>query len=336
MRVIYIGQFQEGATSRMRGLLLQSILQPSDFVAIDINVPIQSSSRIAQSLGWRYCKGPMIKAINKYIRKNLNEVGTNDLVWVDKGVFLDPDVLKELKSGQVKVVHYTPDAAFMYNKSSLFYKGLSYYDHCITTKSFEIRSYADAGAKDVYFCTQGYDPQVHKSTHSFSEKQCIGFFGLAEEYRFDLISKLVGANIPVVVGGKGWEKFSIKHSAKANFEYLGNNLYGDVYAAAISKCQMALGLLSKNFPELHTTRTFEIPACGTALLTERNDEIASFYDDSQVIYFDDADHLIKRIQYFLANPELLQEVTRRGYERVRTGGFDYGSIIRGIIKHIGL
>ena len=34
------------------------------------------------------------------------------------------------------------------------------------------------------------------------------------------------------------------------------------------------GLLAKWVPELHTTRTFEIPACGTALVTERNSETA--------------------------------------------------------------
>ena len=39
--------------------------------------------------------------------------------------------------------------------------------------------------------------------------------------------------------------------------------------------------------ELHTTRTFEIPACGTILITEKNVETLSFFNPDEVIFFED-------------------------------------------------
>ena len=43
---------------------------------------------------------------------------------------------------------------------------------------------------------------------------------------------------------------------------------------------VGLGLLSKRFPERHTTRTFEIPACGALLATERTADTTRFFDES--------------------------------------------------------
>lgn len=44
----------------------------------------------------------------------------------------------------------------------------------------------------------------------------------------------------------------------------------------------ARGALSRRFPERHTTRTFEIPACGTVLITEWNEEISVFLGEKSV------------------------------------------------------
>ena len=52
--------------------------------------------------------------------------------------------------------------------------------------------------------------------------------------------------------------------------------YIEEYAKIISLSYFGLGLLSNWVPELHTTRTFEIPACNTCLITPKTIEIANF------------------------------------------------------------
>ena len=95
-----------------------------------------------------------------------------------------------------------------------------------------------------------------------------------------------------------------------------------------------LGLLSKRFPELHTTRTFEIPACRTALLTERNQETQSFFQETEAIFYENTDELIKKVKYYQEDTNELELITRRGYDRVNLEGYDYYSLLKNIIVKI--
>ena len=62
----------------------------------------------------------------------------------------------------------------------------------MTTKTFEIELYKKAGAQNVIFCTQGFDPEIHKPEYSFEDKEkSIVFIGHAEPERFELISYLI-------------------------------------------------------------------------------------------------------------------------------------------------
>jgi spore maturation protein CgeB len=97
-----------------------------------------------------------------------------------------------------------------------------------------------------------------------------------------------------------------------------------------------LGLVSKRFPELHTTRTFEIPACGTALLTEYNRETADFYKDDEVIFFRNTSELIDNIRFYFNHPEKLQVLTNKGLLKVRSGGYDYKTQLTEICERMGI
>lgn len=108
------------------------------------------------------------------------------------------------------------------------------------------------------------------------------------------IVKLLQNGIDVTLAGIGWEKF-VKSYPSPCLHYLGCGVFGEDYVRALSGCLYAWGSVSKWIPEKHTTRTFEIPACKTALLTERNDEIEGFFSDDEVIYYDGINDLIEKI-----------------------------------------
>jgi spore maturation protein CgeB len=333
MKALYIGHYDVGSTSRMRGEYLRQLLPQYDFLTINTDVPISSTPKLLRSMGWRYKKGPLIRNINNYIRKELNGNFSFDLVWIDKGVFIDPQIVHSLKQQSGKLVHFTPDPAFTYHRSNLFYDALSLYDYCITTKSFEIESYKKYGVKTIV-CTQGYDPQVHKPHHNFKEKDGVVFIGHKEEEREFIISELVDKNIRVTIAGNHWDKFAAKRKHKLNLIYKGKGIFGDDYAHELSGALLGLGFLSRWVPELHTTRTFEIPACKTALITEHNPEIGSVFSDEEVIYYDDPDEAITKVEYYLAKRDKLIPYTENGYTKVTGGGYSYYEILSKILKQI--
>lgn len=333
MKIFYVGHYVNGSTSKMRGEYLNKILKPNLFKIANLDIPIQKTSKIFSSLGWRYKFGPFIKNINNYIIGVINNDWHYDLVWIDKGVFIDPEVIEKLRKQSNTLVHYTPDPAFTYHQSHLFYKAIPYYDYCITTKSFEIKDYEKFSVKTI-FCTQGFDPQLHKPFFSFEQKKGVVFIGHYEEERAEIVAKLLEAKVQVNLAGIKWSNFVKKYKHNNYLYYKGSGLFGVDYSNEISSALIGLGLLSKWIPELHTTRTFEIPACGTALATEYNDDTKLFFEKDEVLFYENKEHLIFLIKKIIVDPISLKILTLKGYERINQSKKDYHSILENILSQI--
>lgn len=333
MRVLYIGYYNEGSTAKMRGECLRELLPTAAFKIINIDIPLVNTPRFLRSIGWRYKTGPLISNINSYILNSLQGDFSYDLVWIDKGVFVQPSVVAKLKRFSGKLVHFTPDPAFTYHRSNLFYKALPLYDYCVTTKSFEVKDYEKFGVKTI-FCTQGYDPQLHKPYYSFKDKEGVVFIGHKEEEREYIVAKLIDAGIQVTIAGNHWENFAKKRKGNEFLTYKGKAVYGEAYAQELSKAKIGLGFLSKWIPELHTTRTLEIPACGTALVTEKNDEISSLFSEGDVIFYNEPDEVIAKVSYFLSNSDELKKIAENGYKKINNGKYSYPEILKGVVEQI--
>ena len=335
MKVLYVGQYSDGTTSKMRCKVIQKILKPTIFQVIDTHIPFYKTHRLLRSFGFRYKKGPLINNINKYIVAALNDE-TYDLIWVDKAVFLTPKTTALLRSRASKLVHFTPDPAFTFHKSRLFLKSLSYYDFLVTTKSYELEHYYKyIKTEKVLYATQGFDAKLHKpSKHPFSKKEGFVFIGHYEDQRGEVLEKLLQNDIKITLAGIKWRQFAKKHQNNPNLIYLGDGVYGEDYVKTLQKAKMAWGALSKWVPELHTTRTFEIPACGTALVTERNLETQSFFKDDEAIFYTNENDLIEKITFFMNNDKPLEVLTKKGTSRAVTNAYDYNSILNAILKTI--
>ena len=335
MKVLYVGQYSDGTTSKMRCKVIQKILKPTIFQVIDTHIPFYKTHRLLRSFGFRYKKGPLINNINKYIVAALNDE-TYDLIWVDKAVFLTPKTTALLRSRASKLVHFTPDPAFTFHKSRLFLKSLSYYDFLVTTKSYELEHYYKfIKTEKVLYATQGFDAKLHKpSKHPFSKKEGFVFIGHYEDQRGEVLEKLLQNDIKITLAGIKWHQFAKKHQNNPNLIYLGDGVYGEDYVKTLQKAKMAWGALSKWVPELHTTRTFEIPACGTALVTERNLETQSFFKDDEAIFYTNENDLIEKITFFMNNDKPLEVLTKKGASRAVTSAYDYNAILNAILKTI--
>ncbi|BDC98610.1 CgeB family protein [Persicobacter psychrovividus] len=332
MRVLYIGQYDEGTTSKMRADRLKFILKPGEFSVINTNIPFFRPNKVFRSIGFRYKVGPVISAVNEYILSYIN--GAYDLIWVDKAIYITKKTTKFLKSCTNNLVHFTPDPAFTFHRSKHFNQSGGLYDYLITTKSYELDCYSDFSDSKVLLVTQGFEKGLHKPGVFAQKDVDVVFIGHYEKERSRYISLLLNNGITVALAGIKWETFEAKHKGNSNLIYFGKGVYGTDYVKTLQKAKIAFGSVSKWVPEKHTTRTFEIPACGTALLTEWNEEIASFYEDDEVIYYRSEKEFVEKVKYFLANEEALKAVTKNGHQKVIQGGYDYESIMRKLLGQI--
>jgi spore maturation protein CgeB len=333
--VLYIGQYTKGTTSRMRAQTLQALIKTNVFEIIDTHVPFYNTHRLWRSFGFRHKRGLLINNINKYIVAALKE-GTYDLIWVDKAVFITPKTTALLRSRAKKLVHFTPDPAFTFHKSKLFLKSLLCYDFLVTTKSYELEHYYKYIKTDkVLYATQGFDAKLHKpSEHPFSKKEGFVFIGHYEDQRAVVLEKLLQNDIKITLSGIKWNCFARKYQDNPNLTYLGDGVYGEDYVKTLQNAKMAWGAVSKWVPELHTTRTFEIPACGTALLTERNAETELFFNEDEVVFYISDDEFIDKIMYYMSNTDALEQITNKGCAKVNKSGYDYKSIISKVLNQI--
>lgn len=334
-RVLYIGQYQEGSTSKQRADTLKALLKAEVFEVIDTSIPFNNSAQPWRSLAFRLKIGKTVACTNTYVLDRCS--GRYDLIWVDKAILLSHSTTQKLRAATSCLVHYTPDTAFKDNVSKLFYSSLPLYDFAITTKSFEKTAYqAYIKPEQILLTTQGYDSRLHYPRHPFGDKAAhVVFIGLYEPYRAQVLSALLKVGVPVVLAGKKWSRF-VKQHQHHSLQYLGEGLFAEAYATALSKAQMALGLLSKRFPELHTTRTFEIPACGTVLLTERTVETAHFFRDDEVVFYKDIPDLVHQVQTLLKDPARMKTIAQKGTARVQQEGYDYREQLRGLLQKMEL
>lgn len=335
MRAAYIGILTPGSTSRMRAEWLKELTPEWTWEWVDTDPPLETCSRVWRTLAYRFQVGKAVDRINHVVTERMSGVD-NDLVWVDKAIFLRKPTMDVLRANTRRLVHFTPDTAFHANRSRNFESTLNSFDLLVTTKSFEVAQYRQRLERDTLLVTtQGYDARVHfpRATDDDRRREAV-FIGLAEPERIRCIETLLDRGISVRLGGRGWNAFAKQWQSSPHFAFEGEDVFGGDYARLLSGSWIGLGLLSKRFPELHTTRTFEIPACGAALATEATSETSNFFAGNEAVFFSSFQDLADRITAFLAENDLsaLRSTAAAGHRRVLADGRDYESILAAILS----
>ncbi len=339
MNILYIGQYPVGSTSRMRGEIIKTLFPNANYFVIDTCIPFDKGHRISRSFTFRNKRGPLIRRINKYISNEIynQQIEHYDLIWIDKAVFITSATTKLLKEKTSCLVHFTPDPAFTFHQSHHFRASLSLYNFAITTKAFELEHFKQyITEKQVLYTTQGFDKNLHQTlTTSKIKEEGLLFIGHCEKNRIKTIQLLIDSQIKVSIAGIKWEGFIKKNKNNPYLNYLGKGVYGQEYVNLLGAYQFSWGALSKWIPELHTTRTFEIPACGTALITERNKETTAFFNEDEAIFYNTTEEMINKIKYYQNHPNELKNLAQNGMKRVHNDGRDYESILREVIIKMG-
>lgn len=338
MKILYVGALWFGSTALHRMVALQDL--GHDVIGIDTTPPDRRWEhflpiRILRRLGYHLDLAGANRRILEHIHRD-----SFDLLWIDKGLTIFPKTLKLVKRIQpgCLLVSYSPDDMMNpRNQSRWYLASLPIYDLHVTTKAYNVAELKSLGAKDVVFVGSGYDPHTHHPISLTPEERRIwgadvGFIGDFERARYEMMLALARAGVQVTVRGPRWEPYVGRHP---NLIIKPGWVLGDDYAKAICATKINLCFLRKANRDLHTTRSFEIPACGGFMLAERTDEhLALFREGEEAEFFGDERELISKVKYYLQDEAKRREIAFRGRERCLRSGYSNQERLASVLDYL--
>lgn len=264
-----------------------------------------------------------------------------DVVWVDKGVFVEGKTLKAIKQARPHclIVGYSPDnMAERHNQSQVFLESFPCYDYYITTKSYTVETLRKMGCPHILFVNNAYEASFHHPYQLTQEERerlggKVGFIGAWEEERCRSILYLAEHGVPVRVWGGGkWLQYK---GGYPNLQIEDRGLYSEDYNKALSAFDISLCFLRKMNYDLQTTRTMEIPACGSLLMAERTVEHERlFKDKEEAVFFSSNEELLELCQYYLGHEEERKRIAEAGRRRCLASGYSNEETIKRVINQI--
>ena len=309
-----------------------------DTTAVPINLWYRICNKLFQ---WSFpISLPDLCGANKQIVAKIRD-NNYDVIWIDKGIVIKEGVFKAMKqfAPQAKIIGYSPDyMCTRHNQTRDFLASLKYYDTYVTTKSYSVSDLKKLGCKDVYFIGNAYQEGFHKPYSLSAEEQktyeCdVGFIGAWEEARCNSIVYLADNGIKVKVwGSEEWRVICAQHK---NLEFAGRELLDESYCKAICGCKISLCFLRKMNLDLQTTRTVEIPACGSFMLAERTSEhLEMFEDGKEAVFFETNQELLDKCKYYLLHERERKQIAVAGHNRCELSGYSNSRRIKAIIEYV--
>lgn len=363
MRILFVGQLGRGQTSRMRMEALERL--GHSVIPVDSSAAWAGCRQVSRRSQELVGRGPSITGLNEWIAR-LGRQREPELLWAEKQEYLYPEVLLGLQQTGTRLLHYTPDPYFSltWKQTRLADACLPLYDFVVTTKSYEMDAYT-ARCRKVIYSPLGYSEADHRPLSPTDSglraafRSDVSFVGGWEPRRQRLLSALSKAGHEIKIWGYSWEHvsdgrwtprryvrgrrlagrepFRLARDPNLAARVQGGEIYGDAYSWSIAGSRISLGFLRSICPDQHTTRTFEIPACGSMLLADRTPEHEEFFREGvEADFFSDEDELIAKASFYLGNEAVRGRVASAGYERCRRSGYAYECRLRDILGQVAL
>lgn len=346
MRILFLGEIGPGQTSLMRMRALARL--GHEVHGVHTVEPWQQASWLQRQLQRRVRRGSVVDEINRRVVEVAREFRPN-LVWAEKQEYLRRETLETLRSLGSRLVHFTPDPYFTleWKRTSLMDSALSAFDVLVYCKAYERTAY-EALSKHLIYMPLGYCDEVHRPMYGDDDKwqSAVGFLGGWEPRRERLLQRLCQTPNTLKIWGGAWdflrdghwtlrrqiilsqlagrERFRIHRDPLLAKALQGNEVYGDDYARALTGAKIGLGFLRAVCPDQHTTRTFEIPACGSMLLADRTDEHQSFFNEgTEAEFFSSEEELISKVTFYCGNEQSRSKIANNGFYRCLDGNYAY-------------
>ena len=345
MRILYVGATFQGSngTSWRDGFTQLG----HEVRSVDTHAMAPWPTRRDQKILARIRKHPgtdIVRQVNEAITDAAREFRPH-LIFHAQGRYVTAETVQVCRTFGPTLVHMIDDMFNPINQSSTFFELVREADLVLTPKSFNVPEFRATGARRVEFIAQSYDPEIHfRAPLTQDEREdfrcSVAFLGTFRPERADFLEEMVRRcpQLETRIWG-GWNNMSklqyrlpVARWPELRRSVRYRELWCAEYSKAIQAASIVLGLLNHANRDLHTARSFEIPACGGFMLAERTDEHCSFFEeDKEAVYFSSMDELVDKLLFYISNELARRKIAEAGYLRCTTSGYQYSDRARHVL-----
>ncbi len=283
-----------------------SILSP-----IDDNSMVQ---RVIQKSGYRLSYLDL-RIFSQRVYKFAKTYAPDILLIYGSNYYILPSFLKKIKEKlSTRILLWEGNIQFWRWFQS---EALNYYDLCFVADSHLLPILmGPAQKRHAYLLGAGCDPDEHfEPVLSECDQENYGaevsFVGSGFPNRIKLFENLTEFDLKL--WGRFWDQ-----SPKLTPHFTDQPVYGIRKCKIYSASKISINLQNP-ISQINgiSCRVFEILACGGFPLTENKKDLSLYFDvGKEIVAYDNADDLKKKIRYYLDHPDERAEIARRGRERV--------------------
>jgi spore maturation protein CgeB len=244
-----------------------------------------------------------------------------DVIITAKLDILSESFLSQLKSVSKILLNINPDHPYVIHKNNIdvLLNTLKYYDAVFTFGKGIIPVYYQLGAKQVYWLPFAYDPEIHFVSKTSDYIYDCSYFGSWAKIQEHYISSLMDENYKVGIFGPRWYKSKNKNVKKSWIKDAG---IGKGISAEVSKSRIVFNLIRAEHGCFHSMKTFELPACGAFIISNRSNEQLEFFPETAVCYFDTLDELKEKVKFYRNKDDIRNKFIKESLDFVKNHTYD--------------
>jgi len=291
----------------------------------------EGCGRIRRSAQFRARTGPDIISWNRAIIHAVEKFNPT-VLWAESPLFIFPSTLDEVKLryGTLAICAYSDDPRDPAKQSRHFEKGKLFYDIIFTTKDELLLQLRTEGVKCIEKFWKGFDPERITRLSLNTDEQRQWQSDLLFVGHIDRVGRVsarqsaferLAVDIPnFALYGASWGKLNVSEKLRSCIRPY--QLDGIDYVRAIRASKIALQLPSRLARDTHSSRSVEIPACGTMLLAERTvDHLILFEEDKEAVFFSCYDELVDKARFYIKADAARERIADAGFRRCQERGY---------------
>jgi spore maturation protein CgeB len=295
----------------------------------------------------KYLLGPRVNRLNDDLVA-LASREQPDAVFIYRGSHIRPETLRALRKacpGSV-LIGYNNDDPFSPRYPRWLWRhylgSVPEYDLVLAYRHCNLDELRAMGARRGELLRSWFMPDrnhpVELSEDERAQYGCdVVFVGHYEEDgRLQYLEEVARRGWKLRIFGPGYEWDSVLSKSLMLAGQVPTRLvWGRDYNLALCGARVALCFFSKLNRDTYTRRCFEIPACGTVLMSELSDDLAGLYQaDREAVFFSSPEEMGDKLDRLLGDSAARDSVAAAGLRQVWRGRHDVVSRMRDFIGWI--
>jgi spore maturation protein CgeB len=262
--------------------------------------------------------------INRGFRQAIEAVRPSTII-VSKGVDLHPETLRFAEKLSIKLINWSPDDFLnRANSSTHLVNALPIYDLLVSARAHRFPVYRQHGARRLLYIDWYYIPEIHYP-RAVPKDIVLGFVG---SWSKDREAALARIKTRCTIYGGGWGRASAQLGRR--HDIYNRVLNHDEYPLLLSRTKFSLNFFTKENFDRSNQRLFEVPACGSVLVSEASEVATAVFGADACISF----NLPEQVDSLLKDDPERETIGRRATRILESGPYTFDARFEALIPHL--